>query len=462
MTTRQRVPKLTALAVFAAAVVAIAAVMYTQLAGGRIPLLSAEPYHVSVLVDEPLQLVAGSDVREAGIKVGSVTDIRPRGQRALVTMNLKPGHQAVFRDARVSTRLRTLLGESYLALDPGTAAAGQVERGGMLPPDAATETVPLDKILNTLDAPTRRQLRSTLRAFGASVDQRGADVNAILGGLSDAVVQGSPATQVLSQERRPLAQLIDQGGRVLAAVGRRGNQLQHLIRSMDATSRAVASRDDALRATIDELPSTLTQVRGTLGRVTTLAKKTTPVSDDLARAAGALRPVIADLRPTAADARRLVRSLPSALHVADPMLQALRPAVTKAAPVADALGPVLRNLVPVLEYLEPYKRDLWGVGAGMGSVFEFIGGKEGPGYDATGGEHDRVAYGRVQLMANPASLGATPPGLKKLEDALLQTGVLQVLGGLKTNYYPAPGTADSPNHPDGTYTRVEAIPPSGR
>lgn len=462
MSTRQRIPKIAALAAFAAAVVVVAAVMYTQLAGGRIPLLSAKPYHVSVLVDEPLQLIEGSDVREAGIKVGSVTDIKPRGQRALITMNLKPGHQEVYRDARVSTRLRTLLGESYLALEPGSARAGRVEAGGALPPEAARETVPLDKILNALDTKTRAALRSTLRAFGSSLDGRGQDVNAILGGLSDAVVQGTPATEVLSQERQSLARLVDDGARVVDAVGRRGAQLQTLVRAMNTTSRAVAARDEALRETIDELPSTLTHVRGTLARVETLAHKTTPVTDQLARAAGALEPVISDLKPAATDGRRLVNRLPSALRAADSLLEALRPAAAKAAPVVDALGPVLRNLVPVVDYLEPYKRDLWAVAAGMGSVFEFIGGKEGPRYDASGGEHDRVAYGRVQLMVNPASLGATPPSLKKLEDALLQTGVLKALGGLHTNYYPAPGSADSPNRSDGTYTRVEAIKPSGR
>lgn len=457
MSPRQRIPKLAALATYATAVVVVAVVMYTQLAGGRVPLVSDKPYQVSVLVDEPLQLVDGSDVREAGLKVGSVADIVPRGQKALVTMNLKPGHEVVYRDARVASRLRTLLGETYLALDPGSSGAQRIEDGGMLPPTAARETVPLDKILNTLDATTRRDLRGSLRAFGASVDDRGADVNEILDGLTDAVDQGTSAAAVLREERASLAGLVDDGSRVLEAVGRRGDQLQRLVRAVNTTSHAVAARDDELRASIDALPSTLGQVRTSLARVDALARKATPVSDNLTRAATKLQPVFEDLAPAAADGRKLVARLPAALRAADPMLQALRPAARQAAPVVDALGPVLRNLVPVVEYLEPYKRDLWGVAAGMGSVFEFIGGNEGPGHDATGAEHDRVAYGRVQLMANPASLGATPPGLKKLEDALLQTGVLSVLGGLKTNYYPAPGSAASPNHSDGSYKRVEAL-----
>lgn len=458
MSPRQRIPKLAALLVYSVAVTVVAVTMYTKLAGGRIPAVSSDPYRVSVLVDEPLQLVKGSDVRRAGIRIGRVAEIRSRGQRALVTMELDEDHRVLFRDARVASRLRTLLGETYLSVDPGTKKAGRVEDGGVLPAEAARETVPLDKILNTLDMETRADLRGTLRTFGKSVDGRGRDLNAILSGLSEAVRVGSPVAELLEQEKQSLAGVIDDGGQVIEAVGRRGDQLRTLVRAMDTTSRAVAARDHELRQTIEALPGTLQQVRETLAKVETLAGTATPVSDDLTRAAAALKPVFDDLGPATADGRRLVNALPAALRVTDPMLKALRPAAEEAAPVVDALGPVLRNLIPVVEYLEPYKRDLWGVGAGMGSVFEFLGQNERAGYDATGGAHDRVAYGRVQLMANPASLGATPPSVKKLEDAILQTGVLRMLGGLKTNYYPAPGSAASPNRSDGSYKRVEAIP----
>ena len=110
------------------------------------------------------------------------------------------------------------------------------------------------------------------------------------------------------------------------------------------TATAVASRDDALRRTIQEFPRALPQVRRTLAAVSGLSRKATPVSDDLGTAAVALTPVLRDLPATAADARKLVARLPAALRATDPFLKELKPAAQKAAPVADTLGPLLRDI----------------------------------------------------------------------------------------------------------------------
>lgn len=455
MSPRQRIPKIAALGTFLIVVVAIFVGMYTLLAGGRIAGLSEQPYKVSVLVDEPLQLIAGSDVRTSGVKVGTIDDIQPRGQRALITVAFKRDHDHVYRDARVQTGLRTLLGESYLDVDPGTPATGRVPDGGMLPADASRETVPLDKILNTLDPATRTAVQGTIRGMSRGLDGRGDDVNGIFADLGQAVDLGVPVVADLRAQRGDLVAVLDQGAQVLNAIGRRQDQLQSLVRSMHHTATAVSARDATLRASITQLRPTLPQVSKTVTAVQHLAKSATPVSDDLVTAATALRPVVRDLKPTAADARRLVAKLPAALNATDPLLTRLRTFTRAATPVADALGPVLRQVVPMLTYLEPYKRDLYGVAANMGSLFQFYGGLEPPNVQ---GPHHEINSGRVQLLVSPASLGATPPSLVKLEDALLQTGVLKVLGGLRSNYYPPPGSSDALPRSDGRYTRVQALP----
>jgi len=242
-------------------------------------------------------------------------------------------------------------------------------------------------------------------------------------------------------QRGDLVAVIDQGAQVLNAIGRRQDQLRSLVTSMHRTADAVSARDAALRDSITQLRPTLPQVTKTVRAVQNLSTVATPVSDNLVTAAIALAPVIRDLSPTAADARRLVAKLPAALSATDPLLKRLRTFTRAATPVADALGPVLRQVIPMLNYLEPYKRDLYGIAANMGSIFQTYGGLEPPNVQ---GPHHEVNSGRVQLLVSPASYGATPPALKKLEDALLQTGVLKLIGGLRTNYFPPPGTSDSP------------------
>lgn len=454
MSPAQRIPKIAALVAFFTVVAVIFIGMYTLLAGGRVPGVSETPYRVSVLVDEPLQLIAGSDVRTAGVKVGTVDAIQPRGQRALITIGFKRNHAVVYRNARVQTRLRTLFGESFLDVDPGTPSTARVEDGGMLAADASRETVPLDKILDTLDPATRRSVQATVRGMGRGLTGRGQDVNRIFADLGQAVDLGVPVVADLRAQRSDLVTAVDQGAQVLSAIGRRDAQLRSLVTSARRTADAVSSRDAALRDSIDALPPTLKQVKKSVAAVQDLSRSATPVSDTLVTAARSLEPVLRDLPATAADARRLVARLPAALDATDPLLRQVASFTRAAAPVADALGPVLREVVPMLTYLEPYKRDLAGVAANMGSLFQFY---KPEGADHSG-PHQEINSGRVQLMASPATLGATPPALRKLEDALLRTGVLSVLGGLRTNQYPPPGTSDAPPPSDGKYPRIQALP----
>lgn len=459
MSPAQRIPKILALVLFLAVVTVIFTFMYTRLAGGRLPGVSSSEYRVSALIDEPLQLVTGSEVRSAGIRVGEVVDSRGQGGRSLITMNLRPGYRHVYRDAHVQTRLRTLLGESYVELEPGTPDAGRIEEGGMLPAEASQETVPLDKILNTLDPKTRDAVSATLRGLGTGVDGRGSALNRALASLSQGVDVGRPVLAELHAQRSDLASLIDDGGKVMKAISRRDVQVRQLIRATRRTAEAVASRDESLNQAIRTLPGALRQVKQTVGGVQTLADDATPVADHLTTAAAALEPVMRELPATAFDARRLVERLPSALDATDPLLTELPPVSRAGVPALDALAPALRQAVPMLTYLAPYRRDLGASAANMGSMFAFYppppgAEPEGPDHN---GPHSEVASGRVQLMANVASLGQTTPQMRKLEDALLREGLLAKVGGLRTNAYPPPGTADAPPPSDGRYTRVQPL-----
>ncbi len=77
---------------------------------------------------------------------------------AVVTMDIYKQYQPIYRDATVLLRPRTPLKDMYLALDPGTKAAGAVPSGGMLPVANTQPDVDVDQILTSLDADTRNYL----------------------------------------------------------------------------------------------------------------------------------------------------------------------------------------------------------------------------------------------------------------------------------------------------------------
>ena len=68
----------------------------------------------------------GQSVDVAGVQVGQVGGVQLQGGRAIVTMNIYKKYAPIYRDATVLLRPRTPLKDMYLALDPGTKAAGAV------------------------------------------------------------------------------------------------------------------------------------------------------------------------------------------------------------------------------------------------------------------------------------------------------------------------------------------------
>src|SRR5207248_1982565 len=95
-----------------------------QATGGRLGFSSG--YKVSALMPTTFNLVPQSDVRAAGVKVGTVDSVTPHGQDALVTFTIDTHTRSfppIYRNATTQVRIKTLVGESYLSLDPGTPDA---------------------------------------------------------------------------------------------------------------------------------------------------------------------------------------------------------------------------------------------------------------------------------------------------------------------------------------------------
>src|SRR5690606_20738660 len=67
-------------------------------------------------------VLTGSEVRIAGVRVGKVTDVVLHDGRARVSFSVL-ADQEVPRDAVVSVRYADLLGNRYLAVEPGGGGA---------------------------------------------------------------------------------------------------------------------------------------------------------------------------------------------------------------------------------------------------------------------------------------------------------------------------------------------------
>ena len=155
-------------------------------------------YKVSAEVPNAANLVAGNDVRIAGVRVGTVTSIDPvQGQNgdthARLDLTLDKSVEPLPRDTTLTVRNQSTIGLKYLQLRLGHSARGFTD-GDVMPLTAARpQPVDLDQLFNTFDEPTRAATRRTLLEFGDALAGRGPDLNGGIGALRPLIDSLRPA-----------------------------------------------------------------------------------------------------------------------------------------------------------------------------------------------------------------------------------------------------------------------------
>lgn len=417
-----------------------------RFAGGDLNPLD-KPYQVQAVVPSAVALAVHADVRQAGVRIGEVTDIATRGNNAVLMLQLDDDHSPAYRDARVLVRTKTLSGENYVDLEPGSPTGGRIPNGGLLTLANAGQAVQLDEILSTLDRTRRRSLQRLLDGLGDGLKGHGDDLNHFLEASSAVIRESAPVQDVLAADRQQVASLIDDFGRVSRALGDRRDAIAVLARRGRQLSEAVAERDDELRATLAELPGFLSQARATTANLGSFSDEATPVVTDLADASVALVPAVEQLRPAAAEARRTVQALAGFTAKATPLVDHLRPFAEAATRLGNPVEAVLREFNPLQEYLARYARDLGSIFAAQRGGTELV--------DTLG------HYGRVTpLVTRSNAFGVLTPQEEATYQELVKSGALAETDTRGHNSYPE--AADKPVTFAGQYPRLKREAPYGR
>jgi phospholipid/cholesterol/gamma-HCH transport system substrate-binding protein len=236
------------------------------------------PYVVTVPVEDAAGLSPGSDLMIAGAPAGRVESIALGRGSALVTVSVDAEHAPLHRDATVSVRPKSLLGERYLALDPGQAA-DTLPSGATLPATQVTRSTALEDVINTFDAPTRAKLQTLVVELGGGVAGRGAEVNAgLAAGRQDlADLRGIAATLASRDaELKDAIANLDSVTEVLAQSDRR-QQLGALIVNLESLLKNLADQEAQLRQALTETSAALTRtadaLEGTGGNLADIARQ---------------------------------------------------------------------------------------------------------------------------------------------------------------------------------------------
>ncbi|TMG35323.1 MAG: MCE family protein [Chloroflexi bacterium] len=218
-------------------------------------------YRLTIPIDSADGLYPGSDVLIAGAKAGSVQDIKLDGGQALVTITLDEAHAPVHSDARATIRPKSLLGEKYVALEPGTGSSDALAAGSRLPQTQVAQAVDLQDVVNTLDQPTREKLRTLVIELGGGLAGQGTATNdTIAYGTKDmndlATIANTLAAR--DQDLQKVIQGLDQVTAELAKSDRR-QQLGVLIQNSETLLHSLAAQDTQIKRALVETNAALSR-----------------------------------------------------------------------------------------------------------------------------------------------------------------------------------------------------------
>lgn len=325
--------------------------------GGPVP-LKPEGYRVAVPMQEVSGLAEAADVRISGVPVGKVVGKERAGGTTLVELEIQPRYAPLRRDVRVTLRRKTLLGEGYVELTPGTASAPAVPEGGRIAADRVLASVELDEVFSAFDADTRELTRRWLQGWERGVRERGRDISGALGHLPGALDAGGDVLSVLRSQRAATRAAVRDSARAFGTLADEEARVRDLVREGEAVFRTTARREADLRATVRALPGTLRELRGTAEEAERLAAPLRPAVRDLRPAARLLPSTLRrgaaltpDLEAVASGVEDLARQAPARLRDAAALVRAVRA-------TTGPLRSLGRQLAPITAFLDLYRVEL--------------------------------------------------------------------------------------------------------
>ncbi|MGH2761171.1 MAG: MlaD family protein [Thermoleophilaceae bacterium] len=355
--------------------------------GGTLP-LRPEGYRFKAAFPEAALLVEEADVRLAGVNVGKVKakELGPGGRTTVAEIEIDNRFAPIKADTRAILRQKSLLGETYIELTPGSARADDLDEGGILPRGSVAETTELDEVFKAFDPQTRRNFQEWMHEAGiVSSDEFSRDFSDSLGNAAPFFEDGADLLRPLDEQEVALRRLVRDTGRVFDAISREDGQLRGLIVNGEATFSALASRDDALAETFQVFPTFLRETRATVRRLEAFARNTDPLVRDLREPADDLAPTLRDLGDLSPDLERLFRDVDPLVDASERGIPAAARFLEGAEPVLEATHVFMRELNPILSYLAYSRGQIAGFFSVGGAA---LGGNGEGGYTRnTGAEH---------------------------------------------------------------------------
>jgi phospholipid/cholesterol/gamma-HCH transport system substrate-binding protein len=353
-----RVSRIVTMALFALSCVGLLLFLWLSF-GGTIP-FKAQGYRFEVGFNNAFDLADQADVRIAGVSVGKVVSkSRSRyGNRTIATIQMTNQYAPIHRDATAILRTKTLLGETYVDIQPGSRNSPPLKDGATLPDSRVVNSVQLDDVFNTFDPKTRAAFRAWQQELAQAIRGNDQNLNDVLGNLPTFAVNFTDLLQVLDVQHAAVVNLVRNGGTTFAALNKDPAALRNLITAGETTFRTTAANNNALADVFHIFPTFLTEQRLTMASLQRFSTNADPVIRELIPVAQQLGPTLNALRELSPSLRHLFVKLGPLITVSRTGLPATQRVLQGLGPnrLLDSLGPFLGQLNPILDWLSMHQQ----------------------------------------------------------------------------------------------------------
>ena len=319
--------------------------------GGPSP-LAPKGYQFNVGFRQSSQLAEQADVRISGVPVGRVTKIQLGDDHSTrATIQLDARYAPAHVDMRAILRTKTLLGETYVELSPGTTTAKPIPEGGTLPEAQVAASVNLDEIFRAFDPETRKGFQNWMQGMASGLRGRSKDLSNAFGNFVPFTENADDLMVLLDDQSGDVRRAVSSTATVFDAFSRRQDQLRGLIRDGNATFSAIGASSKQLARTFEVLPSFERRSQATLRALDAFAAKASPLLDALQPGVEQMTPTFQTLARTAPALQRSLDGVAALTQASKAGFPALVDITGELQVLFKALTPPLRNLTPFVGWL---------------------------------------------------------------------------------------------------------------
>lgn len=322
--------------------------------GGPIP-LKPKGYRFTADFPRTLALAEQSEVKINGVPVGHVVGLKLDGRnRTRATMEVESRYAPLHVDDRVQLRTKTLLGETYVEVTPGSNQAPVLRDEAQLAQANVEPFVTLDDILNTFNPKVRQSFRVWMQSMAEGFNGQGEAINLSFASLQPFFEGTNRLLGVLNSQTGAVSSLVRNTGQVFDALAEREGQLRSFIVNGDAALKPAANASREFAQAFRELPAFERNSEKGLRSLNGLAADASPLLTQL-------KPVERELTPLLRKAEKFSPQFDALLTSFGPLTKAAKrglPDLSKSlgltTPLLEALRPVLHNFDPFLQYTGEY------------------------------------------------------------------------------------------------------------